>query len=66
MTSQTMVPMKQPGAAADKAPDPSPFLIEFFMVRGLGFYCMAYRDTAGKWRQAFNHRELIGPIHIIE
>ena len=44
----------------------SPFLIEFFMVRGTGFQCMAYRNSDGKWRGAFDNRELPGAIHVLE
>lgn len=44
----------------------SPFVIEFFMVEGLGFRCMAYRDNDGKWRDAFKHYELHGDIQILE
>jgi len=47
-------------------PAERPFLIEFFMVEGADFRCMAYRDQAGCWRNAFNHVELPGKIHIWE
>jgi hypothetical protein len=43
----------------------SPFLVEFFMVRGVGFQCMAYRNSDGKWRAAFDNRELPGSIHVL-
>jgi hypothetical protein len=44
----------------------SPFTTEFFWVEGLGFKCMAYRDPAGKWREAFCNGELPGPIQVLE
>jgi hypothetical protein len=44
----------------------SPFLLEFFMVQGMGFRCMAYRNIDGKWRGAFNDEELPGTIRILE
>lgn len=44
----------------------SPFLVEFFMVQGVGFQCMAYRNSDGKWRGAFDNRELPGAIHVLE
>jgi hypothetical protein len=44
----------------------SPFLVEFFMVQGMGFKCMAYRNRDGKWRGAFDNEELPGSIRIME
>jgi hypothetical protein len=44
----------------------SPFVLEFFMVRGAGYICMAYRNGDGKWRGAFNNQELPGHVHIVE
>ena len=43
-----------------------PFLVEFFMVEGKGFQCMAYCDNDGKWRNARNHFQLYGEIRILE
>jgi hypothetical protein len=43
----------------------SPFLVEFFMVEGRGFKCMAYRNQDGKWRAAFSNEELPA-VHILE
>jgi hypothetical protein len=51
-------------AAADNAA--SPFLVEFFMVQGMGFQCMAYRSPDGIWRSAFDNRELPGAIRVLE
>lgn len=45
---------------------PSPFLVEFFMVRGIGFQCMAYRGSDGRWFSAFNGQELPGTIRVLE
>jgi hypothetical protein len=47
------------------ANDISPFLVEFFMVQGAGFRCMAYQDDAGRWRRAFDNAEL-GRVSIFE
>jgi hypothetical protein len=44
----------------------SPFLLEFFLVQGAGFRCMAYRDQDGKWHSAFDHQELPGVICVLE
>jgi hypothetical protein len=44
----------------------SPFIIEFFMVQGPGFCCMAYRNHDGKWKRAFDHYELPGAVRILE
>ena len=44
----------------------SPFDIEFFMIQGIGFRCMGYRDEQGKWRSAFSHVELLGNIRLAE
>ncbi|MGH7943090.1 MAG: hypothetical protein ACREFR_18685 [Limisphaerales bacterium] len=43
----------------------SPFLTEFFMVQGIGFQCMAYRNSDGTWRSAFDNRELPGAIRVL-
>jgi len=55
-------PVVRGGAYDEK----SPFDIEFFMLEGIGFRCMGYRDSRGKWRSALNHVELFGDIHIAE
>jgi hypothetical protein len=44
----------------------SPFVLEFFMVQGAGFQCMAYRNGDGKWHEAFNNQELPGVVHLLE
>jgi hypothetical protein len=49
-----------------RANDISPFLVEFFMVRGAGFRCMAYQDGEGRWRRAFDNAELAGRISVFE
>ena len=43
----------------------SPFILEFFMVQGSGFRCMAYRNDDGKWRGAFDNEELPGAIRVL-
>jgi hypothetical protein len=44
----------------------SPFVLEFFMVQGAGFQCMAYCNGDGKWHEAFNDRELPGAVRLLE
>ena len=51
---------------AEEQSDASPFTIEFFMVQGTGFRCMAYRNGDGKWRGAFDNEELPGSVRILE
>ena len=53
-------------APAVQKPAEWPFIIEFFMVECADFRCMAYCDEAGVWRNAFNHAELPGDVHILE
>lgn len=62
---KTMLPRK-PTATAEAFDEPSPFLVEFFMVQGAGYRCMAYHDQDGKWRMAFNNEELRGNIRVLE
>ena len=66
ITAQKNPPLCDPQVAADTLEKPSPFILEFFMVQGMGFRCMAYRDQNGKWRSAFAHRELPGNVYILE
>jgi hypothetical protein len=42
-----------------------PFVLEFFMVQGNGFRCMAYRNTDGKWRGAFDDEVLPGAVRVL-
>jgi hypothetical protein len=44
----------------------SPFLVEFFMVQGVGFKCMAYMGFDGHWHGAFDNRVLPGNIRVLE
>lgn len=53
-------------AAITATSDPSPFLVEFFMVWGSGYKCMAYQDQDGKWRRAFDGQQLSGNVVIVE
>ena len=54
------------GPAAEGHDETSPFLVEFFLVQGVGFRCMAYRDFEGKWHHAFNNKELPGTVRVLE
>lgn len=51
--------------ATEMGDEVSPFLVEFFMVQGPGFQCMAYRGGDGKWRAAFNHQLLPDSIRVL-
>jgi hypothetical protein len=65
-------PVREPkrrGALALEAEEQegkSPFIIEFFMVQGAGFRCMAYKEDDGKWHEAFNNEILPGAIRVLE
>lgn len=50
---------------AEERSETSPFTIEFFMVQGIGFKCMAYREGDGKWRGAFDNEELPGTVRVL-
>jgi hypothetical protein len=56
----------EPRLSADNEGGASPFIVEFFMVQGIGFRCMAYRDHDGMWRSAFDNKALSGCIRILE
>jgi hypothetical protein len=43
----------------------SPFLIEYLMVLCSGLRHMAFRDDAGKWRDAYDRSELRGPVKVL-
>lgn len=57
---------REPKSLPSDLNEPSPFLVEFFMVQGIGFKCMAYRNSEGKWRTAFDDIELPGTIRVVE
>ena len=65
MPTQALMPLSEPVPSARQS-EPSPFLIEFLLVQGIGFRCTAYRDPVGKWRDAFTNAELPGEIQILE
>ncbi len=66
MTNQTLISPSELACGVPQPAEPSPFIIEFFMVQGVGFRCMAYCDEEGRWRNAFNNDELFGEITILE
>ena len=66
MTNQSMMLQNEPPATGGTRPEESPFTTEFVMVQSLGFRGMAYCSRDGKWRDAFNHRPLLGRIYILE
>ena len=53
-------------AALRRPANPKPSLIQYFMVQGINFRCVSYRDLHGRWRDAFNQAELFGDIRILE
>jgi hypothetical protein len=57
---------RNPKPGAGKQDGESPFLVEFFMVQGPGFKCMAYRNGDGIWHEAFAHIKLPGQIRVLE
>lgn len=65
MISQKQTERGEENVTASGESDESPFILEFFLIQGLHFRCMGYRDNAGKWRGAFNHLELPGPIRVL-
>jgi hypothetical protein len=51
-------------------PPPTPFakppvLVQYEIVEGPGYRCVAYCDEDGRWRSASNHQELRGEIRIL-
>ena len=63
MTNQSIT--SGSGSVNDMRSGDSPFIFEFFLVQGISFRCMAYRDNDGKWRGAFNNMELPGAVRIL-
>lgn len=63
--SQTVTVHRKPERPVQQPAETSPFLIEFFVVQGVGFHCVAYCDSEGQWRDAFNNEELFGDIQIL-
>jgi hypothetical protein len=57
---------RNPTRSVEREERGSPFVLEFFMVQGSGFICMAYRNHDGKWRGAFGNMELPGAIRVLE
>jgi len=66
MKREIMTRTCEPPTSAGESADGSPFLVEFYLVQGTGFRCMAYRDQQGTWRNAFSNDELFGDIQILE
>ena len=66
MSNHVMMPPLAPVPVLAELAEDAPFIIEFFMVQGVGFRCAAYRDLDGRWRDAFNNEELFGEIRILE
>jgi hypothetical protein len=61
-----MLQLCEPERVSQQPVEITPFLLEFQMVQGTGFRCMAYQDEDGKWRDALNNEELFGEIKILE
>jgi hypothetical protein len=56
----------EPAVAVKPPTDALPSLVEFVMVQGVGFRCIAYRDAEGRWRNAFTNEELFGEIRVLD
>lgn len=65
MKNQTMSRPGDAGPMTRGLNGDSPFVFEFFLVQGMNFCCMAYRDDHGKWRMAFSHTELPGNVRVV-
>lgn len=57
--------VRDEGAPSGECDGLCPFVLEFFMVQGNGFRCMAYRNSDGKWRGAFDGEELPGAVRVL-
>lgn len=64
--TRTITPQFDPAKTATPPPEATSCLFEFFVVQGVGFQCVAYRDHDGRWRNASNNEELRGDISILE
>ena len=64
MPTQATLPCAEPAFTAGPS-EPSSTLLEFFLVQGMGFRCVAYRDRHGQWRDALNNQELLGEISVV-
>jgi hypothetical protein len=62
MTSTTKNDCPEPANEKETA---SPFVHEYFIVQCLGYLGMAYRNSEGKWLDAFTHRQLAGEVRIL-
>lgn len=60
-----IMPSPHPPAAFEPPPRTSPQLIQFEMVQGPGYRCVAYCDENGQWQNAHNNEELFGNIQIL-
>jgi hypothetical protein len=66
MTNHTTMQQFESGSAIELQDEMSPFIIEFFLVQGIGFTCMAYHDRDGRWHRAIDNEELPGLILVLE
>jgi hypothetical protein len=65
MRHETIISSRESAPAIDGSAE-FPFVLEFFMVEGLGYRGMGYCDRDGNWRNAFNHDRLMGRIYLTE
>jgi len=63
--TMTMTATDVPVSVAKRPANTRPFVIQFFLVQGINFRCVAYCDPQGRWRDAFNQEELFGDIQIL-
>jgi len=61
-----MTASSDPVVAVKKAAAKPPFIIQFFVVQGINFRCLACCGQQGTWHDAINQEELCGDIRIFE
>jgi hypothetical protein len=50
----------------ERQPDSPVWVRDAVLVQCRSFRCMAYRDSAGTWRNYFNDDELQGEVRVLE
>jgi hypothetical protein len=61
-----MMQLCEPESVAEKRPEVTPFLVEYFMVQSICFRGMAYCDQDGRWRNAANNDQLLGRVYLLD
>lgn len=63
--SETMTTTSDRVFAAKQPNNAKSLVMQFLLVQGINFRCVAFCDQQGRWRDAFNREELFGDIHIL-